>query len=281
MVFPSAARGYHRGVDHLDIAERLGPSVLRLIHASHHGVPPGRGFAHAHAALEIAYHRRGLGTTVFADGRATPFAEHCIEIYPAGLCHRQDMAEPGIDHFVHLDTPSAFAEAVPYLSIPALEDPALRQELVELTAQRGSADPLERLARDHRITAVALRLLALAMRARPASPAAAERHARAARRCIEERFADLEGVAAIAAQVGISEDRLRHAFAETFGHGLLEALTTVRLEHARALLRGSRLPVAAVGRQCGFRDPAYFSRIYRRWAGIPPGAERTSRGIQT
>ena len=267
-------------MDHRDIAERLGSSVLRLIHASHHGVPPGRGFAHAHAALEIAYHRRGAGTTVFADGRSTPFAEHSIEFYPAGLTHRQDMAKPGVDHFVHLDAPPAVAEAVPYVSLPTLEDPALREELVELTAHREPAEPLERLARDHRITAVALRLLALAMRARPASLAAAERHARAARRCIEERFADLDGVAAIAAQIGISEDRLRHAFAETFGHGLLEALTTVRLEHARVLLRGSRLPVAAIGRQCGFRDPAYFSRIYRRWAGIPPSAERTSRGIQ-
>ena len=267
-------------MDLQDIAKRLGSSALRLTHASHHGVPPGRGFAHAHAALEIAYHRRGLGTTVFADGRSTPFAEHSVEIYPAGLCHRQDMTKPGVDHFVHLEAPPAVAEAVPYLSIPTVEDPALRGEMVELTAHRDAADPLERLARDHRITAVALRLLALAMRVRPASMAAAERHARAARRCIEERFADLEGVTAIAAQLGLSEDRLRHAFAETFGHGLLEALTTVRLEHARVLLRGSRLPVAVVGRQCGFRDPAYFSRIYRRWAGIPPGAERTSRGIQ-
>jgi len=43
---------------------------------------------------------------------------------------------------------------------------------------------------------------------------------------------------------------------------------------ARRLLRHSPAPVAEIGRELGFVDPAYFARFVKRETGKPPSALR-------
>ncbi len=47
-----------------------------------------------------------------------------------------------------------------------------------------------------------------------------------------------------------------------------------RAERARDLLAGSNLPVAEIGRRCGFSTPAYFNHAFRRLCGVSPGRWR-------
>lgn len=124
-------------------------------------------------------------------------------------------------------------------------------------------------------------LLALALADAP--PAATPHKARLARRLvrqIEERHAELElDPAAVAAEAGISR-RYLHAVLAEAGESFLGVLTRTRLDRASSLLadrRFHRLPIADIAARCGFSDPSYFARVFRRRFGAGPQAWRASR----
>ena len=54
----------------------------------------------------------------------------------------------------------------------------------------------------------------------------------------------------------------------------MRRLIHVRLEHARDLLANTDLSVAIVGDACGYPDPNYFARLFRRHEGVTPGGYR-------
>lgn len=49
----------------------------------------------------------------------------------------------------------------------------------------------------------------------------------------------------------------------------------IRLAQARKMLRQDHLPIAEVAYACGFRDPNYFSRVYKQEYGVAPSEEST------
>ncbi|MFR4560465.1 MAG: helix-turn-helix domain-containing protein [Flavonifractor plautii] len=51
-------------------------------------------------------------------------------------------------------------------------------------------------------------------------------------------------------------------------------LTRYRLERAQELLQTTDLPVASVAVQTGYTTPGYFSRLYKKYKGVSPEAER-------
>lgn len=48
----------------------------------------------------------------------------------------------------------------------------------------------------------------------------------------------------------------------------------LQIEHAKRLLAHSDEPLTAIGERCGFRDANYFSRLFKREAGLTPGEYR-------
>jgi AraC-like DNA-binding protein len=98
--------------------------------------------------------------------------------------------------------------------------------------------------------------------------------AQKARACIDRRYHEPLTVAAVAEQLFISPDYLRQVFRREFGEGPLHYLLRKRIEAAIELLRFSTLPVQDVARQCGFDNPFYFSRLFRKMSGKTPSAVR-------
>lgn len=94
-------------------------------------------------------------------------------------------------------------------------------------------------------------------------------------RIVYDRLDRPPGIAALAAQLGISASHLRWLVRRSLGIGLGQYLLRVRLNHARTLLRDPRLRVGEVGRRCGFASPQAFSRAYQRMHGCAPRAERS------
>jgi AraC-like DNA-binding protein len=47
------------------------------------------------------------------------------------------------------------------------------------------------------------------------------------------------------------------------GISMLEYLTTIRLANAKRLLKTSNYQIAEIAQMCGYRDPSYFSRLFR------------------
>lgn len=77
-------------------------------------------------------------------------------------------------------------------------------------------------------------------------------------------------VADLAARFGFSEGYFYRAFKRRLGVTPVEYLTRLRVEQAQKLLQHSSMSIARVARLVGYRDPLYFSRIYRKWTGHPP-----------
>jgi AraC-like DNA-binding protein len=79
---------------------------------------------------------------------------------------------------------------------------------------------------------------------------------------------------AYAAELGLSLAELREAVRRATGSTPQEVVLTARLNEAKTLLAESDLPVAAIARQIGYDDPAYFSRLFSARVGQSPRAFR-------
>ena len=72
----------------------------------------------------------------------------------------------------------------------------------------------------------------------------------------------------------ISKFYLTHSFKEQFGFTINLYLQSVRITHAKLLLRFTNKTIEEIAAETGIPDPAYFSRLFKRIEGITPGAYR-------
>lgn len=78
----------------------------------------------------------------------------------------------------------------------------------------------------------------------------------------------------LAEAAAVSKAHLARLFRRQFGVGVVEGLELVRLARAEILLTRSNLSITEVARECGFPDPLYFSRRFRKAFGVGPRAYR-------
>lgn len=74
----------------------------------------------------------------------------------------------------------------------------------------------------------------------------------------------------LAARHGISVDTLERAFRAELGVSPGRFLRQLRLQHGRALLEHSGLPVREVAQACGYADQSTFTRAFRGEFGMTP-----------
>jgi AraC-like DNA-binding protein/mannose-6-phosphate isomerase-like protein (cupin superfamily) len=67
-----------------------------------------------------------------------------------------------------------------------------------------------------------------------------------------------------------SPDYLSRLFRETMGKTLAAYITERRLIRARDLLASSSLNISQISQACGYDDPSYFTRVFRRETGLAP-----------
>ncbi len=77
-------------------------------------------------------------------------------------------------------------------------------------------------------------------------------------------------LAELAALVHLSEDHFLRAFKAAVGQTPHQYLIGCRLTRARRLLREVQLPLAEIGRRCGFRSASHFAATFRRCEGMSP-----------
>lgn len=89
---------------------------------------------------------------------------------------------------------------------------------------------------------------------------------------IGENFRKGLGLEACADAVGLSPGRLSRAFAEETGRGFTELLIDRRIGLARELLSKPGWSIKEVSASCGYPDPNYFARLFKKSTGLTPSA---------
>lgn len=88
---------------------------------------------------------------------------------------------------------------------------------------------------------------------------------------IHNNFADPDlSIVKLANIFGFSRKYLSARFAKNMGVNFTEYLTKVRIEHAIDLLCRKGLSVAEIAVRCGYSDPFYFSKVFKRITGVSP-----------
>ena len=87
-------------------------------------------------------------------------------------------------------------------------------------------------------------------------------------------------MAEVARQVYRSPEYFSRQFKEEVGENFSVYLTLYRLDRAQELLQCTDLRVNDIAERVGYSTPGYFSRLYKKYKGIPPEEERKSKTRQ-
>jgi two-component system response regulator YesN len=101
---------------------------------------------------------------------------------------------------------------------------------------------------------------------------------RRVKRHLEEHYRDAVSLDRLAALVGMSKFHLSRTFRNLENETIIGHLQRLRIGKAKLLLSQGE-SVAEACRHCGFSDPAYFGRIFKKLVGVPPAVfSRRKRG---
>ncbi len=87
---------------------------------------------------------------------------------------------------------------------------------------------------------------------------------------IQANVGNAPSVTELAARTYMSVSGFSAKFKRYYGMAPSEYITAVRISHASRLLMETDLSVEAVAHECGFGDPLYFSRMFRKSCGVSP-----------
>jgi two-component system response regulator YesN len=89
---------------------------------------------------------------------------------------------------------------------------------------------------------------------------------------IKDNFGGPISLESVASEVLISPGRLSRLFVEETGRGFSDFLIEVRIERAKELLAKPSASIKRVSNACGYSDPNYFSRMFKKVTGYTPSA---------
>ncbi len=91
---------------------------------------------------------------------------------------------------------------------------------------------------------------------------------------LDEHFTKNISLADLAYMLMLSESRTSQLVKELFKMNFPELLTRHRLEYAKSLLEHSMFNLEHIAEYSGFRDVAYFHRVFRKYNNLSPGQYR-------
>lgn len=88
---------------------------------------------------------------------------------------------------------------------------------------------------------------------------------------ISEHFSETISIKELASRFYITESYVNRLLVRDFGKTFVKLLNEIRIERAKILIKVYPfLTVEKIGEMVGFKDPYYFSRIYKTYTGYSP-----------
>ena len=93
---------------------------------------------------------------------------------------------------------------------------------------------------------------------------------------LNEEFTGNFSTEDLAAEANVHPVHLAAVFRRFYSETMGEYVQKLRIAHASKLLLNRELPLAEIAYSAGFSDQSHFTRVFKRFVGITPGAFRNS-----
>jgi AraC-like DNA-binding protein len=253
------------------------------------------GEMHFHQGFEMPIQCSGGGRWELVDAEVT-VPNGTILFFPRGVAHKEYVDESvghncNVNLFIGADAvtyhplirpPSKDIDAGPgkptgilrFESLALLFD--MCGELVAEVERSGRTDtPLVR--------GLLLSILSMILENLDAPAGRAPPHSRLVGRCRQEALRYLcstsLNVAWLAERLGCSADYLSHVFRAETGRRLASLINEERVKLSKYLLQSSAMSVGEVALSCGYADPNYFARVFKRFTDKTPREFRAGQWL--
>ena len=219
---------------------------------------------HKHTSWELVYCTGRSGRFIF-DGLEIPYAEGDVVVIPPETPH-ENVSESGFTN-IHLNIDAAI---LPFHKPEIIRDDS-NQALLHLFSDAYSlfcGDPERKAALLDAYGSLIVRCMAAYYTARPKN-----RIAEQIEQSIVHNYADANyDLDAVLHGMPYSYDYLCKILRRELGMTPHKYLTNLRLQAAEGLLCGvcSNGSITEVAHLCGFRNPLYFSRLFKKQYGVSP-----------
>lgn len=95
---------------------------------------------------------------------------------------------------------------------------------------------------------------------------------------IDENYQKDISLDEVSRMVDISPYYFSKLFKQEQGEGFIEYVTRTRMQKARQLLKNQNYNIKEICAMCGYSDPNYFSRIFKKYEGVTPSEYRERLG---
>ena len=95
------------------------------------------------------------------------------------------------------------------------------------------------------------------------------------KKIISKRYMEDININKIAESVYLSPNYISLIFKQETGETIIDFLTKTRMDEAKVLLKETDFKVLDISEMVGFQDASYFSKVFKKYAGIHPQKYRT------
>ncbi len=241
---------------------------------------------HAHSGMmQFIYISEG-GAEAIVEDRITPLRSGDLFFIPEGVIHSFDFQDGTIGWVLSVDSP--FLKTASFRSLRDLFFGRMFSvsKLILDAKRKQEADTLfeclhkefigSREGRRAMLECLTQALLILTIREMPrlkgtgTEPLNGARIATAYRDLINRRFYDHWSVADYASALSVSPSQLTRICRLHVGKSPAALIHARILLEAQRMLRYTEAPAAQIAFELGYQDPAYFSRFFKRLAGVTP-----------
>jgi len=95
-------------------------------------------------------------------------------------------------------------------------------------------------------------------------------------RYIHDHYMETITLEQLAQTLSYSAKNLSKVFKKETGHSLIDYVIQVRIDHAKELMKNTSATIQEIAESVGYSDRLYFTRIFKKFAGVSPGRYKDS-----